>query len=119
MSLLALMDMPKRTIRSGSCTPGCGACCEWLTMEVNPIYMQNRDIRHWVQLHGITLTEKDGRVWAKLPIPCTALQADKSCGLYGYGEGRPDLCDKWPQVPEDLIELGAPCGYQFTEKEGE
>ena len=87
-------------------------------MEVNPIYRGSKDIRRWVELHGITLTEKDGRVWAKLPIPCTALQADKSCGVYGT-DARPELCDTWPQEPEDLIELGAPCGYQFDLVEDE
>lgn len=101
--------------RIGSCLPGCGACCQWLTLETNPFYAHNADARRWVELHGLTLREgADGRVFARIPLPCTELTEDKQCGLWGMPE-RPALCAAWPSTPAALAPLRDVCGYSFQE----
>lgn len=87
--------------RIGACPTGCGKCCEWLELEVHPLYASHADTRHWVELHGITLHEREKRVYAQIPVPCTALTEDKRCALHGTPE-RPLLCSIWPVRPEDL-----------------
>ena len=105
--------------REGYCKEGCGACCEFVTLNINPSYLQP-DVRHWLELHGIALRESAGQVWANIPLPCSALQPDKSCGLYGEA-GRPQLCSVWPFNQEEIDEVnakGAGCTYSFI-PEGE
>lgn len=106
-------------MRSGACTEGCGACCEFVTLAVHPQYLE-KDNQDWLSLHGIRLVERSGGVWAYLPIPCRELQPDKSCGLFGKPE-RPKLCDDWPFNQQEIITLaevsGKECGYSFTEGE--
>ena len=101
--------------RVGACLPGCGKCCEFLELETNPAYLRNPDALHWINLHGITITMVSGRAIARLPIPCTALQEDKACGLYGTLE-RPKMCGVWPQSRAALGDI-TDCGYSFPEED--
>ena len=84
-----------------------------MEIEVSPVYLRYPDIMKWISLHGITLSMVEERCIATLPIPCTALQSDKSCGVYGT-EARPDLCSEWPQSRAALA-LVSSCGYSFTD----
>jgi len=107
-------------LREGYCKEGCGACCTYVLLNVNPAYLE-KDVRHWVELHGIKLSERKGQVWAKIPLPCSALQPDKSCGLYGQAE-RPQLCSEWPYNQQEIDGLDAEmgektCTYSFIAKE--
>lgn len=99
------------TTRMGACISGCGKCCEFLELEVNPAYMRTPDVLNWIGLHGITLSMHGERAIARLPIPCTQLQEDKSCGLYGSPD-RPEMCGVWPQSPEALVGIDG-CGYSW------
>jgi len=104
--------------REGYCRSSCGACCEFVTLNINPSYLQ-KDVRHWLDLHGIKLRESGGAVWAEIPTPCRELQPDKSCGLYGKAE-RPQLCSEWPWGQEEIDLVDAhrgekTCTFSFTE----
>jgi Fe-S-cluster containining protein len=68
-------------------------------MEVNPDYMRVPDIRRWVELHRIKLVNREGRVYASIPTPCSALTDQKLCGIY---DERPEVCRVWPMQPSDL-----------------
>ena len=100
--------------RLGECTPGCGACCRSLQLQVPPEYGTNPDIRHWIELHGVSLRERDGGMFVLLSQPCSALQGDSSCGLYGKPE-RPELCASWPATPAALEPVASVCSYSFEE----
>ena len=105
-------------MREGECTPGCGACCRFIRLQVNPQYMQS-DVRHWIELHGIRLREHGGGVWAYVPLPCSALTPEGMCGLQGKPE-RPELCGVFPSGQWQLDELkfmGADCTYSFPQEE--
>ena len=113
-----LLNAQRRNLR-GYCKENCGACCTYLKLNVHPEYWTNSDARHWVELHGITLTERAGQVWVTIPLPCSALQPDKSCGLYGTDE-RPRLCSAWPFEQNEIDEVdkrGANCTFYFEESE--
>ena len=106
--------------RQGYCAPACGACCKSVQINVNPAYLE-KDVRHWLELHGIRLSERGGGVWAHLPIPCRELQPDMSCGLFGKPE-RPKLCEEWPFSQKEIDDLDAfvgekTCTFYFTEVE--
>lgn len=109
------MQSQRRDMR-GYCKEGCGACCEFVVLNINPSYLE-KDVRHWLELHGITLRESAGQVWANIPLPCSALKSDKGCGLFGTPE-RPLLCSAWPfnqQEIEEVNKTGASCTFYFTE----
>ena len=74
------------------CTPGCGACCRWIVLQVNPQY-DNPDIARWIGLHGIRLQRRDGGIFAYIPTPCSALGGDGMCTIY---EERPEVCRIFP-----------------------
>ena len=104
--------------REGSCTVGCGACCRFLVLQVNPQYIQNEDIRRWIELHGIRLQERDGACWAYIPTPCSALTPEGTCSLFGQ-EGRPRVCEVYPTSQAQLDELHEfvgeeVCTYRFA-----
>ncbi len=106
--------------RIGQCpATGCGKCCEFLELEVHPFYQQDDDTRKWVTLHGITLSTREQRVYARIPVPCSALTADKRCGVYGT-EARPELCSAWPNMPADIKEPSIEpwCTLEFVEAAG-
>ena len=98
-------------VRHGSCLQGCGLCCEMLELEINPVYLKAPDVANWVGQHGIGLRMEGERCIARLPIPCGALQPDKSCALYGKPE-RPRMCAAWPDHPRQLDAVPG-CGFSF------
>lgn len=101
--------------RLGSCEPKlCGsACCQFLTLEVNPIYAEQPDLVHWISLHGIELYEREKRVLARISIPCSALTTDGRCRLYGTDE-RPRVCADFPVTPVALLGVEDVCTFTFT-----
>lgn len=103
--------------RIGACTPGCGACCTHLELEIHPVYLEHTDVRHWVELHGITLSQRGERAYANIPLACMALTPDRQCSLFGKPE-RPDLCGIWPFEPGNLAdpEIAGVCTYSFEEE---
>ena len=104
--------------REGSCTSGCGACCRFLVLQVNPQYRDQGDIQRWIELHGIRLVERGGYVWAYIPTPCSQLAPDGTCGIH---ETRPDVCREWPQSEAQIVELHEyvgeeVCSYRFSQE---
>ena len=103
-------------MRVGECTKGCGACCRFLTLQVNPQYYDNADVRRWIELHRIRLVQRDGATWAYIPTECSQLTAEGDCAIH---DTRPQVCNDWPQLPEQIVELetvaGAVCTYRFEE----
>jgi Fe-S-cluster containining protein len=84
---------------TGTCNQ-CSRCCSWLSIEIHPEYHNNADIRRWVNLHHVvTHIGEEGRVFADIPIPCSALTEDGRCGIY---EDRPQVCRVWPTSQADL-----------------
>lgn len=108
-------DQRQPHLRRGVCTEGCGACCKFVTLVVHPDYAQE-DVRYWLELHGIKVVERAGTVWAQVPLPCSALQPDASCGVY---DQRPSPCRTWPNSQGDInllhVFTDEDCGYSFTE----
>lgn len=109
--------------RIGDCTPGCGACCRFLSLVVHPGYYLNEDNRKWVELHDIRLVydEETNICQAYLKIPCTALTSDGMCAILGTPE-RPDVCNVWPTSQGDLNILEEvlgeqPCTYGFEDED--
>ena len=100
--------------RSGACTPGCGACCRWLLLQVNPAYAAADDVAHWIALHGITLLPLDGGIYARIPLPCRELTPAGGCALFDDPR-RPALCGRFPLGPRDLAGLTDVCTYAFEE----
>lgn len=101
--------------REGACQPHvCGsACCRFLILEVNPIYLTDADLANWVRLHGVDLAEVEGRTIARIPLPCSALDARGWCLLYNQPE-RPHLCADFPMTPLALTGIES-CSYRFSE----
>ena len=87
--------------REGDCTVGCGACCKFLTINVNPDYYTSEDAKAWVELHGIRVRMSGGVCWMDIPTPCSALTDDGRCGIYGKPE-RPKGCDTFPQSQAEI-----------------
>ena len=87
-------------MRTGECQVGCGACCRFLVLQVNPQYIEVDDVRRWIELHGIKLRMRDGGCWATIPLPCSALEEGR-CSLYG-SEERPKTCDVFPSSQADI-----------------
>ena len=96
-------------IREGECD-GCpknpGACCQFVVL---PERTLNEDELKWLRLHhgaeNLWLTGVRG----KKSIPCSAL-VDGRCSLYGSPE-RPEMCGRYPEIPEQLIEG---CAYTLA-----
>ena len=105
--------------RIGECTVGCGACCQFLVLQVNPHYMEVEHVKKWIELHGISLSRRSGGVWAQIPLHCSALTEEGKCSLYGMPE-RPLSCDTFPQSQADIDLVDAwigekTCSYNFEE----
>ena len=100
--------------RSGTCQPNvCGsACCRFMWLAVDPQYLQQADMLAWVRLHGIDVVEWAGWTMARIPIPCTALDGEGRCSLYGMPE-RPTICSSFPVAPADLLGIDAACTFTF------
>jgi hypothetical protein len=105
---------PLPLVRTGTCQPEqCGsACCQALNLEINPAYRADADVAQWIGLHGITMFERDGRTFARIPTPCQALTAHGWCGIYGQPE-RPALCGAFPSAPASLDGVEAVCTFSF------
>jgi Fe-S-cluster containining protein len=76
------------------CTPGCGACCRFLVLQVNPQYLENADVARWVELHSIKLRRRGLGVFATIPLACDALTDEGMCSIH---PDRPDVCRSFPQ----------------------
>jgi hypothetical protein len=100
--------------RHGTCRPDVcnAACCRFLSLEVNPIYLSDPDLSTWVRLHLIELVEHNGRALARIPMPCSQLGGRGQCKLYGEPE-RPALCGQFPMAPASLLGLEDACTYRF------
>lgn len=79
----------------------CGACCTFITLQVNPQY-RDPDIKRWIELHDIKLIEKDGGLFARIGTPCSKLRKDNLCGIY---EDRPNVCRSFPASQADIDDL--------------
>ena len=103
--------------RQGFCQENCAACCQYIVLQVNPQYAEQKDVKHWIELHGINLVKRDGALWAYIPTPCSALEGTR-CGLYGTEE-RPKVCDVWPTSQAEIDDLqdhtGQECTYSFPQ----
>lgn len=103
---------------SGECN-GCGACCKFVTVNVNPIYMQP-DKKRWLELHmGVHVYERQGLVYIAFETTCQHLDAANQCGIFGQPE-RPNVCAEFPfdQFDIDYIDQWAGekvCGYEVVE----
>lgn len=100
-------------MRVGECTVGCGACCRSIRLQVPPSYSQDADIRKWIELHGIRLSERDGGTFAQIDIACSALTSEGMCSLIDSPE-RPELCSHWPATPAALEGLEEVCTFSFV-----
>lgn len=101
-------------VRQGTCQPErCGsACCRSISLEINPAYRDNSDVSNWISLHGIVMYEQAGRTFARIPAPCSALDARGWCLLYHQPE-RPALCAAFPSAPESLAGVADVCTFSF------
>ena len=106
-----LISFADRTyIREGACD-GCpknpGACCQFVVLPERPL---TADELNWLRLHdgaeALMLAGARGRI----DIPCSALVGGV-CSLYG-SEQRPQMCVRYPEIPEQLIEG---CAYTLME----
>jgi Fe-S-cluster containining protein len=73
------------------------------------------DWRRWAVLHDIWVTDDDQGLRAFIPIRCSALQDDKTCGAYAT---RPEMCKRFPVQPADLETVQNVCAYSFVDVEG-
>jgi Fe-S-cluster containining protein len=107
--------------RQGVCQENCAACCQYIVLQVNPQYAEEKDVKHWIELHGINLVKRGGALWAYIPTPCSALDGTR-CSLYDTKD-RPKVCDVWPTSQADIDDLedhtGQKCTYYFPGKGGE
>lgn len=108
-------------VRSGGCTIGCGACCEFLILPLDPRMRQAdperlEDFIYWAGLHGVTIMESGDWWAARIPLRCEKLvedaDGDKTCGVFGEPE-RPKLCVRYPRHPLDLEGVAEVCTYRF------
>ena len=111
---MSTIDLPLYA-REGTCQPHqCGsACCRFIALEVNPVYLADADAANWIGLHGIELMERAGRTLARIPVPCSALDQTGNCLLYGQPE-RPSLCEAYPMTPASLFMVEDVCTFSFT-----
>lgn len=105
-------------MRTGECTVGCGACCKFVILQVNPAYL-DAERRSFIEAHGIRLTARDGGAWGSVDVACKHLTTDLKCGVFGKSE-RPQACSDFPFVQSDIdlvdAHAGAKvCSYEFEE----
>ena len=114
-------------IRKGGCTAGCGACCEFVILPLDPrILRAGRekiiDFITWAELHGLSIYQSGDWVSCRIPLSCKHLvedsDGDKHCGIMGQPE-RPKLCSRFPRFPVDLEGIQDVCAYTFEPKGGE
>mgnify|MGYP001605524450 CR=1 FL=1 len=104
-------------LRSGGCSLGCGACCQYLVLPLDKRLLNNTterldDFIYWAKLHGIEITNDGDWLAARIPLPCKELdQETLLCKLYGTPE-RPDICNRYPRSPADILNI-KDCTYEF------
>ena len=108
-------------VRSGGCTAGCGACCEFLILPLDPRMREAdpkrlEDFIYWAALHGITIAESGDWLAARIPLACEKLvvdaDGDKTCGVFDTPE-RPTMCKRYPRHPLELEGVEDVCTYRF------
>ena len=101
-------------IRTGECTPGCGACCRDIWLEVAPVYNEDLDVKRWLALHNVGVVEMGGKVWAHIELACSQLTEDGKCNAFGTSI-RPQMCESFPVFPGQLSMCGLEevCTYKF------
>ena len=108
-------------VRSGGCTVGCGACCEFIILPLDLRMKQAdperlKDFIYWAALHGVAITDSGDWLAARIPLRCERLvtdeDGDKTCGVFGTPE-RPVMCARYPRHPLDLEGVADVCTYAF------
>ena len=115
----------KQFRRTGGCHQGCGACCEQIVLPIDPRVLRDLekfdDWRKWVEYHpGMKVIVRTYHPFVQvyIDIPCSKLEENKDCGVYGTDE-RPKLCGDFPKLPYGIedIGLGETCTYKWYEEE--
>ena len=101
--------------RMGECTAGCGACCRSMRLQVPPDYA-SPDIRKWIELHGLRLTQWNGGTFVHLDVACSALTEEGMCSLIDSPD-RPEMCSQWPATPAAMEGLEDVCTFSFAQGE--
>lgn len=120
---LLVVEPEGLAVRHGGCTDGCGKCCEYVVVPLDPrIGLQDpplfADFKHWLALHGLSLfwSENSDELMLRIPTICSELETDpdgdKHCGAYGT-EYRPLLCSRLPRYVESIHELKDICTYRW------
>lgn len=101
-------------LRVGECKVGCGACCRDIWLEVAPVYHEEADLKHWLALHNVSVSQMNGRTWAHIPVACSQLAEDGKCNAFGTPM-RPQMCEDFPVFPEQIVmsQIGDVCTYRF------
>ena len=119
--LLVVEQNGTPSVRYGGCTAGCGACCEYLVVPLDPVIKTvdpalYKDYAYWLSLHGLLLYVDGSQLSLKIPIPCSKLETDedgdKICGVYGTDE-RPDLCSRFPRTVMGIRGVEDICTYRW------
>ena len=101
--------------RSGGCHDGCGRCCEYMVLPLDPRVRNDpayKDWWWWVGLHNIRIMGNK----AHIPLPCVHLTKDKKCAVYGT-DARPHMCDEGPRLPSEIVGLEEVCTYEWSRTE--
>lgn len=106
-------------LRTGGCTVGCGACCRFIVLPLDPRICHASvdrvaDWIKWLKLHGVEVTMSGDWLAAKIPLACHELQPDGTCGVYGTDK-RPNMCNAYPKQPLDLEGVEDVCTYRWEE----
>ena len=107
----------RKFVRSGGCTAGCGACCEFMILPLHPQLLKAEkakldDYKLWASYHGVVVYEAPDGLMARVPIACEKLDEDKRCSVFGTDE-RPNMCSRTPKVPLDIEGLEDVCTYKW------
>lgn len=108
-------------VRSGGCTSGCGDCCQYVVVPIDPRVLDQpadrlEDWRHWLALHDVDIFfPSEDRVSASIPLSCYELRGDGKCAVFGT-DRRPEMCSTFPEKPRFLDPLYR-CTYKYREIE--
>ena len=116
-AMLIKLSDGRRFVRTGSCQPDCGACCEFMKLPLDPrveTMPEYNDYVHWAELHGVEIYKQGDRLIAKIPLKCNELAEDKSCKVFGTSS-RPTMCSHYPRTSNELEEVADVCSYKVRE----